>query len=228
MGNNCCTSRPMLRFDYSIISEGETLKEAILARDTSEVGNILSSPSDPRILNCIMDDKKNSPLLYVCEHSPTFLNLIDLVASKGGFIDMRNILGESAIHILARKGNSKESTLASIKLLHKKHNLLLQHKDLKFYEPLWYSVQGGDLHAYKYLKSWGCNRNHIDNEGETVLFPAVRTGMLSLVKQMVEYDEINVHHTNKHGQGLLEVAAEHSAEIVEYLKLKGLKEKVSH
>jgi hypothetical protein len=57
------------------------------------------------------------------------------------------------------------------------------------------------------LKTWGCYQNYIDDRGENLVFDAIRTGSLGLVKQMVEYDALDINLTNYKGQTLQDVAA---------------------
>lgn len=272
MGNECCSSRHVHRLNYLDLPDGQLLKDAILASNSREIENIVNLTPDHRVLNCIMDENKNSPLMMVCERLPTDTHLLDVMASAGAQVDLRNIQGETAIHILARCGSAKDTSLNSIKLLHKKHKLQLYYKDLRHYDALWNAVRVADLPAYKYLKSWGCDLRYVDHAGENVLFAAIKgeasfTGFyqsgsskeisqsspedaaslqltketsesrmlndiseahkrLPLIKQMVEYDEVDIHQVNRNGESVLDVAAKHSVEILQYLKTRiGLAEK---
>jgi len=222
MGNECCTVRSLPRLNLQDLPDGKLLKEAILTRNAREVENLVTLTTDRRVLNCIADENKNSPFLLVCEHFPTDTNLIDVVAARGAQTDLRNSYGESAIHILAKGGSPKDTALNSIKHLNKKYKVPLHFKDLNGYDALWNAVRCGDICAYKYLKSWGCDRHYVDSSRENLLFIAVKLKSLPLVKQMVEYDLLDIHLVNKKGKSLLDVAAESCEEIYAYLKGKGV------
>jgi ankyrin repeat protein len=218
MGNECCTTRTLPRKNYLECVDGVMLKNAILSGNANEVESVVSLTTDRQVLDSIMDDNKNTPFLLVCERFPTDVNLIEFLASRGAQVDVRNILGETAAHLLAKGGSVEDSALPSIKHLNKNYKLRLETKDTNSYDAIWYAVRRSDLFAYKYLKTWGCDRNYIDDRGENLVFDAIRTGSLGLVKQMVEYDALDIHLTNCKGQTLQDVAAEHSEEILSYLK----------
>jgi ankyrin repeat protein len=218
MGNECCTTRMLPRKDYMDFLDGVMLKNAILSGNAKDVESVVSLTTDCQVLNSIMDENKNSPFLLVCERFPTDVNLIEYMASRGAQVDMRNFQGETAAHLLAKGGSAKDSALPSIKHLNKHYKLRLETKDINSYDAIWHAVRRSDLFAYKYLKTWGCDRNYVDDRGENLVFDAIRTGSLGLVKQMVEYDGLDIHLTNSKGQTLQDVAAEYSEDILGYLK----------
>jgi ankyrin repeat protein len=217
MGNECCSPRSISKKSYLDFPDGLLLKEAIACGDSESVMALASLTTDNAVLNSIMDQDNNSAFLLICSAFPTDPDLIEFLAIKGAQVRMRNYQGETAIHLLAKGGSLNDTSLLSIKYLHTKHKLRLYHRDVNDYDALWSAVKSGDLAAYRYLKSWGCDRHFVDSYGENVLFVAVRQGNLGLVKQMVDYDELDIGLVNVKGETLVDIARDHE-EILTYLK----------
>jgi ankyrin repeat protein len=217
MGNECWSPRTVSRLNYLDFPDGLMLKEAISSGDSGRVMSLVNLTADSQVLNSIMDEYDNSAFLLICSAFPTDADLIEFLAIKGAQVHMRNNQGETAVHLLAKGGSLKDTALPSIKYLHMKHKLRLYHRDINDYDALWRAVKSGDLAAYRYLKSWGCDRHYVDSYGENALFAAVRQGNLGLVKQMVDYDELDTGLVNVQGESLLDIARAHE-EILSYLR----------
>ena len=217
MGNECCSGRRGLVASFREFPEGEMLKEAIITRNDSRLLEVLMKNTSKDLLRCTMDDDGNSPFLLACLYSFDRIEPLSALLRAGANPKARNRHGNTAVHLVCSSASPIRSALPTIKFLYTNYGLALDTKNASGLDALWPAVARGDVNAYKFLKSFGGDLEGLNPNGETLIFPAIRSGNFELVKFMVEKDKLKLDCVNKNSETPLHVAARSNSMIYTYI-----------
>jgi ankyrin repeat protein len=64
---------------------------------------------------------------------------------------------------------------------------------------LFYAARRGHFELMKMLIELGSNPDHIDNEGQTPIFYAVRQGQIECIEYLIKNCEIDLHREDNKG-----------------------------
>jgi ankyrin repeat protein len=163
-----------------------------------------------------MDREGNTPFLLACYHCQETPEMLRTLLRARANPRAANRKGAGAFHMACRGGSRKNSALPTLKLLLSLH-INPKLKDRTGSDACWTAAYQGDIKAYEYLKEKGCESLSISKHGESILFEAVRSNQLSMVRHICENEDINLLAKNHRGENVLLLAKTKSTKIWGYL-----------